>query len=152
MRPVRWADNLNTFMCRLSWYLGASTSWNPQGLLRAVMGLLFSCIMYSNLCWDSVMWVLHMYVSSKFPLIDSFTSECYNATAFLNFCKHWSDDGLLRPKLIIIIIIIIFPVSAAQCWLWPPRPRCFLITHNDAPQLVGLLWTSDRLVTETYTS
>jgi len=26
---VRRADNLTTFMCRLSWNLGASTSWNP---------------------------------------------------------------------------------------------------------------------------
>jgi len=26
-------------MCRLSWNLGASTSWNPQGLSRPVMGL-----------------------------------------------------------------------------------------------------------------
>jgi hypothetical protein len=30
-------------------------------------------------------------------------------------------------------------------------PRGFLITHNDAPQSVGLLWTSDQLVTETST-
>ena len=37
---VRRADNLTTFMCRLSWNLGASTSWNPQGLSRTVMGLL----------------------------------------------------------------------------------------------------------------
>ena len=28
-------------MCRLSWNLGASTSWNPQGLSRLVMGLLY---------------------------------------------------------------------------------------------------------------
>jgi hypothetical protein len=27
--------------CRLSWNLGASTSWNPQGLSRPVMGLLY---------------------------------------------------------------------------------------------------------------
>jgi hypothetical protein len=40
-RPVRMADNLTTFMCRLSWNLGASTSWNSQGLSRPVMGLLF---------------------------------------------------------------------------------------------------------------
>jgi hypothetical protein len=40
-RPVRRADNLTTFMCRLSWNLGASTSWNPQGLYRPVMGLLY---------------------------------------------------------------------------------------------------------------
>jgi len=35
------ADNLTTFKCWLSWNLGASTSWNPQGLSRAVMGLLY---------------------------------------------------------------------------------------------------------------
>jgi len=28
-------------MCRLSWNLGASTSWFPQGLSRPVMGLLY---------------------------------------------------------------------------------------------------------------
>ena len=36
---VRRADNLTTFMCRLSCSLGTSTSWNPQGLFRPVMGL-----------------------------------------------------------------------------------------------------------------
>jgi hypothetical protein len=41
MRSVRWADNLTTFMCRLSWNLGASVSWKPQGLSRPVMGLLY---------------------------------------------------------------------------------------------------------------
>jgi len=40
-RPVRRVDNLITFRCRLSWNLGASTSWNPQGLSRPVMGLLY---------------------------------------------------------------------------------------------------------------
>jgi len=40
--PVRRADNLTTFMCRLSWNLGASNSWNTQGLSRPVMGLLFT--------------------------------------------------------------------------------------------------------------
>ena len=35
------ADNLATFMCRLSWNLGTSTSWNPLGLFRPVMGLLY---------------------------------------------------------------------------------------------------------------
>ena len=38
---MRRADNLTTFMCRLSRNLGASTSWNPQGLSRPVMGLLY---------------------------------------------------------------------------------------------------------------
>jgi hypothetical protein len=34
-------DNLITFMWRLPWNLGASTSWNPQGLSRGVQGLLY---------------------------------------------------------------------------------------------------------------
>jgi hypothetical protein len=41
MLPVGRADNLITFMCRLSRNLGASTSWNPKGLSRPVMGLLY---------------------------------------------------------------------------------------------------------------
>jgi hypothetical protein len=41
--------------------------------------------------------------------------------------------------------------SVAQRGLWPPRPRGFLIIHNDAPQSVGLLLTSDQLVAETST-
>jgi hypothetical protein len=52
---------------------------------------------------------------------------------------------------IIIIIIIIISGSVVKRGLWPPRPRGFLITHNDVPQSVGLLWTSDQLVTETST-
>jgi hypothetical protein len=40
---VRRADNLTTFMCRLSRNLGSSTSWNPKGLSRPVMGLLYLC-------------------------------------------------------------------------------------------------------------
>jgi hypothetical protein len=38
---VRRADNLTTFMCRLSGNLGAPTSWNPKGLSRPIMGLLY---------------------------------------------------------------------------------------------------------------
>ena len=34
---------------------------------------------------------------------------------------------------------------------WPPHSRRFYITHNDAPQSVGLLWTSDQLVAENST-
>ena len=34
-------DNRTTFMCRLTFNLGATTSWNPQDLSRPVMGLLY---------------------------------------------------------------------------------------------------------------
>ena len=39
---MRTADNLTAFMCRLSGNLGVSTTWNPQGLSRPVIGLLVS--------------------------------------------------------------------------------------------------------------
>ena len=41
--------------------------------------------------------------------------------------------------------------AAAQREPWPPHFCGFLITHNDASQSVGLLWTSDQLVAETST-
>jgi hypothetical protein len=44
-----------------------------------------------------------------------------------------------------------FSGSAAQHGLWPPRSRGFVITHNDAPQSVGLIWASDQLVAKTST-
>jgi len=64
--PVRRADNLTTFMCPLSWNLGASASWNTQGLSRPVMGLLlrvslfwynYECIndKYYELCWQIIL-------------------------------------------------------------------------------------------------
>ena len=49
-------------------------------------------------------------------------------------------------------IIFFFSCGAAtQCGSWPPHSWGFSITHNDAPQSVGLLWTSDQLVAETCT-
>jgi hypothetical protein len=41
--PVRRADNFTTFMCRLSWNLGTSTSWKPLGLSMPLLGLLYLC-------------------------------------------------------------------------------------------------------------
>jgi len=49
-RPVRKADKRTIFMCRLSWNLGALTFWNPQGLSRPVMGLLYLYLyLYDNI-------------------------------------------------------------------------------------------------------
>jgi hypothetical protein len=49
------------------------------------------------------------------------------------------------------LYMLILSRFAAQRGLWPPHPQGFLTTHNDAPQLVGLLWVSDRLIAETST-
>ena len=67
--------------------------------------------------------------------------------------RHWD-----RPCCPIMVKIItklndydfLFSTTA-HSGPWPPYSRGFEITHNDAPQSVGLLWTSDQLVTETYT-
>ena len=48
--PVRRADNLTTFMCQVSWNLGTSTSWNPQGLFRPVIQLLYLIVVISCRC------------------------------------------------------------------------------------------------------
>jgi len=37
---VHRTDNITTFTCWLSLYLGTSNSWNPQSLSRPVPGLL----------------------------------------------------------------------------------------------------------------
>jgi len=50
---------LTTFMCRLSWNLGASTAWNPQGLFRPVMGLLYL------FCWIPT--YIYDHISLSFP-------------------------------------------------------------------------------------
>ena len=59
-RPVCRADNLTTFMCRLSWNLGTSDFWNLLGLSRPVMGLLYLYLYldfrFVLLLWDTRFW------------------------------------------------------------------------------------------------
>jgi len=45
----------------------------------------------------------------------------------------------------------LFFCATAPSGSGPSHSRGFYITHNDAPQSVGLLWTSDQLVAETCT-
>ena len=44
------------------------------------------------------------------------------------------------------LTVVVF--SQPGSGLYPPRFRDFLITHNDVPQSVRLLWTSDQSVAE----
>jgi hypothetical protein len=59
-------------------------------------------------------------------------------------------------KLLLFIYFIFLSGSAAQRELWPPRPRSFLITHNDAPQSVGpsgrVISSSQRLLPVKHTT
>jgi hypothetical protein len=65
--------------------------------------------------------------------------------------KYRTVTQIVCNILINMIYYFIFSGSAAQHGLWPPCSRGFLITRNDAPQSVGLQWTSDQLVAETST-
>jgi hypothetical protein len=78
---VHRADNLTTFMCQLSRNLGASTSWNPKGLSRPVMGLLY--IYYLHL----ISVLLYKPGNSQ---ITSLTSLFGSSVRGLNY-GHWSD-------------------------------------------------------------
>jgi hypothetical protein len=59
-------------------------------------------------------------------------------------------DMIITVTYNLLIYLFIFSDTAAKRGLWP-RSRGFVITHNDAPQSVRLLWTSDQIVAETST-
>jgi len=54
------------------------------------------------------------------------------------------------PRLVVFLAlqptVVVF--SQPSSGLYLPRFRGFLITHNDAPQSIGFLWTSDQPVAE----
>ena len=71
---------------------------------------------------------------------------------------YWQQCPVLLSK--VLYATFFFTGTATRCGfvfcsplagLYPPRVRGFLITHNDAPQSVGLLWTNDQSVAETST-
>jgi hypothetical protein len=76
---VRRADSLTNFMCRLSRNLGASASWNPQGLSRPVMGLRY---LY---CTE----LLYIVNNSEVIFIDCLT------TMILFYVKYISEDNII---------------------------------------------------------
>jgi hypothetical protein len=70
---------------------------------------------------------------------------------FTHMCCMSRDFSDQITTKFVLILYFFLSGSAAQRRLWPPRSRGFLITHNDAPQSVGLLWTNDKLVADTST-
>jgi len=85
-RAVHRADNPITFMCWLSWNLGASAFWNPQGLSRSVMGLLY---LYLYMFWALPAHLQEVYVIivCTQPLVSSLqVTTCLNKTVT---CREW---------------------------------------------------------------
>jgi len=50
-------------MCRLSWNLGASTSWNTQGLSKPVMGLIYLSLL------DYAVSIFRLFIAWFFPYV-----------------------------------------------------------------------------------
>ena len=65
------------------------------------------------------------------------------------FWARWIQSTSSHPVSFGYILFVFG--ATAPSGAGPPHSRGFLITHNDAPQSVGLLWTSDELVAETST-
>jgi hypothetical protein len=70
---MRRADNLATFVCRLSWNLGASAFRNPQGPSMPLMGFIY--LTYPTGC------LLH------------FPSPSFSVNTYITSQKHLSDHN-----------------------------------------------------------
>jgi hypothetical protein len=81
------------------------------------------------------------------PLCSAGTPESIASAGEASPLKHHSNANMDYYYFLSLSL----SGSAAQRGLWPPRSRGLVITHNDAPQSVGLLWTSDQFVAETST-
>jgi hypothetical protein len=94
------------------------------------------------------------------PTVDILTLQCSLSStteqvgSVLLNCMIWCSRGpsmtaILQQfrfyALIWTYITYFFSGTAAECGLWLPRSRGLVITHNDAPQSVGILWMSDQL-------
>ena len=78
-------------MCRMSWNLGASVSWDPQGLSRPVMGLLYLFFtsyfrQYRHTCYPE-----HTPLSSS---IVGYSSYIFQLNRCIN--SKWAVFGLCR--------------------------------------------------------
>jgi hypothetical protein len=84
---------------------------------------------------------------------------CYLYAVLCGFINHSFNvvGDIYRSGLSITNILITFFYFLLNLALQPSAgygllvSRGFLITHNDAPQSVGLRWMSDQLVAETST-
>ena len=96
--------------------------------------------------------------------VSIFIIEPYGGIRLLwNFCVTCYTIECYIPKTVIsvfLLFVCLFSWRYNPLWLYFHGPvagfsllifRGFLITHNDAPQSVGLFWTSDQSVTETCT-
>jgi hypothetical protein len=91
-------DNLTTFMCRLSRNLGASTSWNPLGLSRPVMGLIFFTNVWNGACKSPA---FHLPCSKRGAASHTTSALLLNRLMWISceFYEHIGRPTLMKPKV-----------------------------------------------------
>jgi len=110
-RQVRRADNLTTFVCRLSWNLGGATSWNPQGLSRPVMGLLYLLRTVMKLVSHlGQLWLQSLFLNSPILRLTEWSSSINGTTAnpgrnSCHFQCRSKPDLTARPVSVSVLCI-----------------------------------------------
>jgi hypothetical protein len=61
---------------------------------------------------------------------------------------YWLAVIFTITKLLLLLLLLLLLSSSSSCSC---NYKYYLLLHNDAPQSVGLLWTSDLSVAETST-
>jgi hypothetical protein len=118
MSTANWLHTIKRFPCNLyhryhHWTL-------PISRFRSSVSILQLCVF--------VYWTLRRRALSNKIVAKSSVTVFFKASRL--------PIKLHRMKLQVafhISYVVCFSGSAAQCGLWPPCPRGFLITHNDAP-------------------
>ena len=117
---MRRADNFTTFMCRVSWNLGAWTSWNPHGLSRPVIwfALPFTFLPYkSSVSTGKNKWLMFFLVGDgncywlPYCIITAVNSSQIEPIYF-HFNQFFDAFGKLRVAIISFVMTVslsIFP-------------------------------------------
>jgi hypothetical protein len=103
---VRRADNLTTFMCRLSRNLGASTSWDPKGLSRPVMGLLYLALHKKLIyCYHVSLYYLHLPENSDLMAETCRRVQAYVWVLISIMCVCWYQWMMVTSILVYKIVL-----------------------------------------------
>jgi len=94
-------------MCRFSWNLGASTSWNPQGLSRTVQGLL----LWDKLKHLHIMFVLTELTTWKRVLVEQTVPRLIKKSP--SYYGTWSSSSVFHFSLPLIKFIHSTPSHSA---------------------------------------
>ena len=115
-------------MCRLSWNLGASTSWNPQGLSRPAMGLLYLFTEYSDYLWQQN--------GRSLKFIPDLCRESGHGPCIISAYIHFRCEICIINKLFGHHIVIEFWLMSSEC----TRQVLYAIEPGAAPKYWYLNW------------